>query len=222
MPCGCQRYTGFSKFESFENRKYHVQRHAGRWAVCAVRSQNGVRERFWDDSNPVIDAVNEVKICHNGQSGGGFWINEFGHVVVTTESLIRYSAGRLTRPLELRGDCGIITAEAAPGLAGGAEWPGPQQGACYKITASGTDIATDANFQNDGYAVRETLRLSEFVGSDRAERLARRFSRFKASGRIYVNEARLVFGPVQKGGGWVDIYLGSIEANDPWFPEPGV
>src|SRR5205807_722984 len=96
-------------------------------------------------------------------------------------------------------------------------WPGPHVGIPYVLTAERTDIRYESEPRRN--VIRREL-LSATVGSAEAAALAKRLARHKGgSGRIYINEAREFFAPVEGATQWSYLYLGNL-GSEPWFPEP--
>jgi hypothetical protein len=87
----------------------------------------------------------------------------------------------------------------------------------YVLTAERTDIRYESEPRPN--VIRREL-LSATVGNAAAAALAKRLARHKgASGRIYINEAREFFAPVQSTSRWSYLYLGNL-GEEQWFPMP--
>ncbi|HEV2035452.1 MAG TPA: hypothetical protein VGU71_14880 [Candidatus Dormibacteraeota bacterium] len=93
----------------------------------------------------------------------------------------------------------------------GDPWPGPRVGIPYRL--GDLDISRWCETSDRTQAF---LRLSEYVGGPPATILARRLSAAnQGSGRIYINQCKVFFGPPRNGRGWT--FLGTLGA-DAWFP----
>jgi hypothetical protein len=160
--------------------------------------------------------VNAVKEEMVGTAGGAFYINEFRHVIVPADRDYYY-AGTYEAPLEFKFEEKVIGPKAPANVRPGDEWPGPHAGIPYILTAERTDIRYESEPRSN--VIRREL-LSASVGDAAAASLARRLARYKGgSGRVYINEAREFFAPVQDTSRWTYLYLGNLGDN-PWFPEP--
>lgn len=166
----------------------------------------------------LVQMVNEIKQEYGAGSGGAFYINEYGHVLVPAGSEY-YCAGSYGRYLEFDFEGISIGPQAPSSLRPGDFWPGPRVGIPYVLTADGTDIRFSR--QTGPSRIRE-IRLSEEVGRPAATRLARRLGRHKyGGGRVYINEAREFFAPIEADGGWRHIYLGPL-GDDEWYKAPSL
>jgi hypothetical protein len=168
----------------------------------------------------LVDMVNAVKEQVEGVLGGGFYINEYGHVLVPAGGSC-YFADEYHDLLEFDFEGTTISPEPPPDLTPGDHWEGPHVGVAYRLTVD-DDLAYELR---SGQRVR-TLVLSEQVPPDavaRAQALVERLRRLKGGpGRLYINEARALFAPVEDADGWAYLYLGRLEDEDPWFPCPDV
>ena len=98
-------------------------------------------------------------------------------------------------------------------------WPGPKVGIAYTLTAGGDDIRHEKSSAKNKRLPPLKL-LSDDVGSTEAKRLVSRLSEHKPrGGRIYINEAKHFFAPVESDGKWESIYLGGLDG-DSWFSPP--
>jgi hypothetical protein len=164
----------------------------------------------------LVEIVNRTKEAVNGSAGGAFYLNEYGHVVVPSTDADYFFGGTYDEQLEFDFDGETISGRPATGVAPGDVWTGPHVGIPYTLNANASDIRYEATF---GSTV-ERRELSGAVGSDQASRLASRLGGYKPSGgRIYINECREFFAPVEGVDGWCYVYLGPL-ADDAWFPPP--
>ena len=209
-------YPGNKRTNVNKDAKYTIRHEDGEWVVKLVFTL-GERLRTIlanDAHGPLVDMVNEVKLHHNGQEGGSFYINEYRHVLVPTEDGILF-AGDYDAVLEFDFEGALVTPRAPDDLEPGDVWSGPRVGLRHKLKATMEDITFDLE---NGNQTREVF-LSEHVGSGPAASLASRLGKAKGdSGRIYINECGEFFGPA---GGTHFPYFGSL-GEDPWFPVPEV
>lgn len=171
-----------------------------------------------DRHDPLVEMVNEVKVAANGVPGGVFYINEYRDVLVPTAGGCFY-AGNYPSDLEFDFEGTVIGPRAAEDLAPGDLWPGPHVGIRYVLTADGSDVKFT---KVTGY--RElTEFLSDHTNPGAAHDLARRLFSIKGAGggRIYINEAKEFFSPVDSRDGVEYVYLGWLE-EDAWFTPPDV
>lgn len=183
------------------------------------RMTTGEVQLITTNSHPeLVDLVNRVKESH-GSRGGAFYINEYHEVLVpvATEGSEYYAAGTYNHYLQFEFDGSTIGPEPPVGTKPGDVWPGPKVGIPYTLTADGCDLKYKLSTGPKRYIEK---RLSDDVGKSESRRLAQRLSRYKqGGGRIYVNEARQFFAPVQNGNAWEYIYLGGLDG-DSWFDQP--
>jgi len=178
----------------------------------------GERALLSTDRHPqLVDMVNQVKDEVHGALGGAFYINEYGQVLVPTSTAYFY-AGKYTTLLEFDFEGKVIGPKAGSLLKPGDTWIGPHAGIPYVLAAGGRDFYYELETR-PGVVKRTTL--STFVGVPAAAALGRRLSAVKGNqgGRIYINEAREFFAPIDIGGAWDQLYLGPL-GNDAWFPAP--
>ena len=193
---------------------------AGKMEVRLIyRLGRGEKALVTTASHPdLVRKVNDVKEEFGLGSGGAFYINEFGHVLVPAGAEC-YCAGRYERYLEFDFEGARISPQAPASLKPGEVWPGPRVGVAYTLSADGSDIRYSRQTRP---SVTKEFRLSEEVGEPAATRLARRLSRHKrGGGRVYINEAREFFAPIGSDGEWEHIYLGSL-GDDEWFSAPRI
>ncbi|MEI6234151.1 MAG: hypothetical protein WCT04_13935 [Planctomycetota bacterium] len=166
----------------------------------------------------LVKKVNRIKTEYSGAAGGAFYINEFGHVLVPVDQTC-YCAGKYDRFLEFDFEGIRIGPQAPEGMKPGEVWKGPRVGVAYTLTAGGKDIRYEKQTRPN---VMTEFRLSKAVNPTAAARLAKRLSQHKPNGgRIYINEAREFFSPMELDGEWNQIYLGNL-AEDEWFTAPDI
>ena len=171
-----------------------------------------------DGHTELVALVNEAK-QHGGatQFGGAFFINEYRHVLVPTQSLDVLFAGIYTRDLEFVFDNSLISPVARSGIRPGDVWPGPHVGMKYVLTAGALDIRYDLTTEN---ATTRPVKLSQFYSQGELAELLGMFRAVKPKGgAIYINEAREYFAPVEGEQGYERLYIGHLGSR-PWFPEP--
>jgi hypothetical protein len=209
-----QPYPGNSMPNVNRDAKYSVRYGAGGVGQIEIIYYIGPKEyvRPATREHPkLVKLVNEAK----GYFGGGFYINEFSHVLTRSGDGEMYCIGRYEELLQFDVDGIIVSAESPPGLAVGEVWTGPHVGRPYVLSVDCKDIYFK---RIDGKHIRKDC-LSEQVGSAAARALAKRLSEIKGThgGRIYINERRHFYAPVQ--GDDEFLYLGSL-GTDAWFHEP--
>ena len=184
------------------------------------RLRTGERALITTAAHPeLVDMVNHVKESVGNPPGGAFYINEFGQVLVPVvgDGTEYYVAGEYKRQLQFEFEGTVIGPEPPEGLEPGDSWPGPKVGIPYTLSADGRDVKFKAFTGPNRFLEK---RLSDEVGRTEAGRLARRLARLKpGGGRIYINEARHFFAPVDVGGEWQFVYLGAL-GEDSWFSAP--
>ena len=213
------RYSGNCPKVVNKDAKYSVVHGAGDQMVVRLIYVLNKQERALlttEEHQPLVEMVNAVKEEQNDQRGGAFYINEYGLVLVPTKNGY-FVAGPYDRLLEFEFEGLVIGPKAPKDVAAGQEWKGPHVGIPYVLTADGRDIRYEAEVRPQ---VIRRERLRDAVGASRAARLAQRLAIHKPSGgRIYINEARELFAPVEEMGKWKYIYLGNL-GDDAWFPSP--
>jgi hypothetical protein len=214
-------YRGNAPKAVSKDAKYAVVHEKGEMVVRLIyRLNEKERALLTTASHPELVAmVNSVKEEKNGQPGGPFYINEYQMVIVPTAQDGYFYAGSYTPPLEFEFEGMTISPAAPADLKVGDEWRGPHVGIPYVLTADGRDIRYEAEVRP---RVIRRERLRDVVGASRAAQLAKRLGQHKpGGGRLYINEAREFFSPVESDGRWIYIYLGPLGA-DGWFPPPTV
>lgn len=174
-----------------------------------------------DRHDELVEMVNQVKLELTGSPGGAFYINEYRDVLVpdTINGGCVY-AGNYTRDLEFDYNGTRITPRPPHDLSPGDPWLGPHVGIRYTLMAGGGEIRYELK---SGRTIRAHW-LSDDVGRQRADELARRIATIKGNsgGRFYINEACEMFAPLGGEEGGVDyIYLGPLE-DSAWFHAPEV
>jgi hypothetical protein len=211
-------YSGNKPRNVSKDAKYSVVHDGAVFAIRLIYVLNySERALLTTTKHPdLIRIVNAVKEEIVGSPGGAFYINEFQHVIVPADGDYYY-AGTYTAPLRFDFEGKVIGPKAPDGLTPGDEWPGPHVGIPYVLTAERTDIRYESEPRPN--VIRREL-LSATAGREGAAALAKRLARHKGgSGRIYVNEAREFFAPVESATQWSYLYLGNL-GDDQWFPEP--
>jgi hypothetical protein len=204
-----------------KDAKYHMTA-AGQVKLIYRESKYEERHLVTSGHSGLASMVNSRKVARTGLPGGAFYLNEYGHVVVpvATEATCLFG-GVYRERLEFAYKGSVLGPIPPRHLRPGDEWPGPHVGIPYILCASGDDIKYRSRLQ-DGFGYRYTF-LSDEVSPSYSERLARRLGLVKgwSGGRVYINEARAFFAPVEVRGQYRYLYLGLLE-DDLWFPEPKV
>jgi hypothetical protein len=73
----------------------------------------------------------------------------------------------------------------------------------------------------DGGRIEKKVRLSKFLGRDKAASVAAVIRNIKGfdGGRFFVNEFKVIFAPIKEASEWRYVYIGQLDPED-WFPEP--
>ena len=202
--------------------KYSIRRSGGAMPfLVTVEYRTDEGERWYASTEShaeLVSIVNEAKIAVNGEPGGAFYINEFQQILVPAGRPVAYFlAGRYSSPLIFDFEGTQLSGrpydlDGSP-LEVGDDWKGVHPGIPYKLKAGGKDIAYDEEVRTN---VTREVRLSAHAGAGPAQQLAARLRAVMGfeGGRFYVNEFRCLF------TGHPYRYLGKLEAQDPWFPEP--
>lgn len=213
-----QRYGGNSPANVSKDAKYSVVRSSDGWQVRVIYRLSAEEKALVTTSaHPrLVELVNGVKEDHQGVPGGAFYIDEYRHVLVPTDDGCMF-AGYYEEELLFRFEGNDIGPRPQPDLCPGDVWRGPRVGIPYILAADGRDIRYKAETRPSVITER---RLSKSVGAASAARVARELSRVKpGGGKVYINEAREFFAPVERSGEWVSLYLGPLGDLD-WFPDP--
>jgi len=206
-----------------KDAKYSIRTAEGQYVV-GVEYRSSDREKWYpttDQHDALVEMVNRIKVAINGKPGGPFYINEFKQVVVPVGNpVVYYYAGDYPTPLIFDFDGRRLSGEpydldGAP-LVPGSTWEGVHPGIPYKVTADGRDIAYQKEIRRGRVKGKKELRLSDYVGEDRAAALAAKFRPVMGlgGGRFYINEFRQLF------TGMPYRYIGALATSDPWFPRP--
>jgi hypothetical protein len=208
------RYSGNCSGNVSKDAKYSIRRgRDGVWQIEIIY-YIGPKEYYQcatREHPALIALVNDAK----ESAGGGFYINEFGHVLIRKTDGEIYCVGRYHELLEFDISGTVISAQPPTWLKPGDEWMGHHVGRRYAITANGQDLFYRVSDDNH----HRLMHLSEMVGSGPASKLARRLVSVKgtAGGRVYINERKQFF--ARDGSDF--IYLGSLD-DDGWYPEPSI
>lgn len=217
-----KKYRGNEPRNVSQVAKYHVTSSPGEvgWKV-ELHYELDRRTRVLlptHDHPDLVQRVNKIKEEIDGTGGGAFYVDEYANVVVPPRAndAPYYDGGKYADLLEFEFEGDIISSRAPRGCRPGDRWEGPRVGIPYTLTAGGEDIRYRRHYAN----LREDVVLSDVCGRDAAHRLAARLSVDKPrGGRIYINECREFFAPVEDVDGWSYIYLGPL-GDDAWFPDP--
>lgn len=201
--------------------KYRVKRDGGEWVVQLQYVLNNTEYALLttEEHPDLVAMVNRTKEAVSGGPGGAFYLNEYGHVVVPSTDGDYFFGGMYDQHLEFLFDGGeVVSGCPLPSLAPGDEWDGPHVGIPYTLNADASDIRFKVQFGNNV----EVKQLSDAVDESAARTLAQRLGvHKKGGGRIYINECREFFAPVEGDDGWRYLYLGPL-GNDAWFPPPAI
>lgn len=213
-----KKYAGNSPSNVSKDAKYSVVRSGSEWEIRVVyRLSAEERALITTAKHPrLVELVNGVKEDYQNAPGGAFYIDEYRHVLVPTDEGCMF-ADYYEDDLLFRFEGAEIGPRSPAELEPGQVWPGPRVGIPYTLAADGRDVRYSAETRPSVVAER---RLSKSVGVAAAARLASNLATYKrGGGRIYINEAREFFAPVERGGEWITLYLGGL-ADDDWFPDP--
>ncbi len=215
------RYPGHTPRNVARDAKYSV---VGSPAQVRLIYRLGNREEalLVTRSHPrLIEIIAEAR---GGAPHGVFYINEYSHVIVPMEGGYVY-AGRYDTPLQFDYKNIVISPKQDSSLKPGALWVGPHVGIPYVLSVArrgSHDIYYWREWIDDGVRHRRRVYLSEFNPS--GPTLSGGLARVKGSegGRIYLNEARTFFAPVDEGSQtWTYRFLGVL-GDHAWFPEPSI
>ncbi|WP_156374211.1 hypothetical protein [Cellulomonas sp. Leaf334] len=184
----------------------------GQVKVLHISGRNEMSLLASDPHAELVAMVGGVKRAHGEQPSGIFYINEWGHVLVKAAGATWY-AGQYRTILEFDLGGGVLSARAPQGLPPGERWPGPQVGIRYTIAATGDDVYCKRRID---VRTERQERLSDYIADSPS--FVRELARHRPTGgRLYINEAREMFSPLDGEGSFV--YLGRAPI-DRWFPEP--
>jgi hypothetical protein len=168
------------------------------------------------DQHPkLVEMVRAVKEAKGESPAGVFYINEYGHVLVKAAGETWY-AGTYAEYLAFEFEGETIGPWAPKDARSGDVWNGPHVGISYTLTADGRDIYYKRTVRP---GVRRKELLSDYADAKIVTDLARPIR--QQGGRLYINEAGVLFTPTQGDGQLVYRFLGIIDLAH-WFPAPDV
>jgi hypothetical protein len=168
-----------------------------------------------DEHPELVEMVKMVKGHFGEPLGGVFYVNEYGHVLVKAAGETWY-AGEYHRLLEFEFEGRLIGPRPEEGAKTGDPWRGPHVGIRYTLTPDGRNVYFKRPVRKG--VLRKEL-LSSYADASVVTSLARLVK--QQGGRLYINEARVLFTPVTKEGKVSYVYLGTV-APEHWFPAPAV
>lgn len=210
----------------------NTPRRIGKSAHYTVTADGDVRLRYQlgrkahtlltaRDHPDLVRQVNDAKRAGGSSGGGAFYINEFRHVLVPVGSggsVTTLYGGTYSRDLEFDFEGMLITARVGEHVPRGGIWKGPLVGIRYTVTADCRDVYYERESRP---GVMERTYLTDFANERRVETMLATFRNVKrGGGRLYVNEAGAMFGPV--GDDLRDLryyYFGQIDMSE-WFEDP--
>ena len=223
---GFARFMGNCPSNVSKDAKYSIRDREGETVVALqYRTPDGEEWLATTRDHPrLVLMVNAVKLAHRATPKGAFYINEYKQVIVPVGAEKEYYlAGEYDAPLEFEFEENILSGDAKDlqgrPLTPGAEWFGPHPGIPYKLRAGGQDVYYRAQVRKD---VTKNYFLSAYCGKEEARLFAQRLLAVKGfqGGRIYINEYRQIFAPVNQENDWTYIYIGKLTDRDCWFPKP--
>jgi hypothetical protein len=168
------------------------------------------------DQHPkLVKMVRAVKEAKGESPAGVFYINEYGHVLVKAAGETWY-AGTYAEHLDFGFEGKTIGPRAPKDARSGDIWNGPHVGISYTLTADGRDIYYKRTVRP---GVERPELLSDYADAKIVTALARPVK--QQGGRLYINEAGVLFTPTQGDRQLVYRYLGTIDLAH-WFPAPDV
>lgn len=208
--------------------KYHLRRVKGRWRVQLDYVVEGdvVRSSALGQQSLVDLIIRGRRKAGGGPSGGAFYINEYGQVLLPGRDGNPYSvAGEYQHLLEFNVEGVVISARGVgqpPRLPpAGDPWPGPRHGIPYglRYLSGGWDIDYWRQLANGD---TEVIRLTSYCSSSHVNEVGRLIRSVKKhAGRFYVNEQRQIFAPRRTDDeGWEMVYIGELDLTAGWFPKP--
>ena len=210
-----------------KDAKYAIRSIGRRTAVTVTyRTSGGEQWIASTTEHPeLVEIVNSIKTGAGSAPNGPFYINEYSQVIVPVGDAAEYYVADdiYGLPLKFEFEGNILSGEGVD-LQGipvepGNLWVGPHPGIPYVLRAGGDDIYYDSSPRP--FVTKRSL-LSGHVGVDSAASMAMRIRSVKGwqGGRFYVNEWQEMFAPVSTQHSLEYRYIGHLEANDPWFPQP--
>lgn len=209
-----QIYTGHTPRNVSRDAKYSV---VGRPPQVRLiyRSEKGEEALLLTRNHPRL--IDLIAAARGGAPHGVFYINEFSQVLVPTP--VGYiCAGKYDAMLEFDYRNAVISPRPPASLRPGSLWVGPHAGIPYVLAVARNgkhDIYYWREWFEEGIRHRKRISLAQ---ADLAGQLAK--TKGPGGGRIYINEARVFFAPVDEGEQvWRYRYLGALNGQT-WFPEP--
>lgn len=162
----------------------------------------------------MIATINTVKRCYNRQPGGSFLLNEYGQVLVPTQTGQRFYVGQTTGTMLMRNvdTHEIVDLSDDVGLGTGDPWEMPYVGAVYNLNQRSYLYYWDSTTQRSIWP--------QFQDEDLIHKI--RSVRRSGPVRLVVNPYGLVLVKAPKGAfsfnedQWGPVYVGRIDYNK-WF-----
>ena len=212
-------YEGHTPRNVSKDAKYSVVGQPPQ-ARLIYRSESGEEALLLTHKHPHL--IELVAAARNTSPQGVFYINEYSQILIPTDRGY-ICAGKYDQLLEFDYRANVISPRPPASLKAGQLWAGPHVGIPYILSVvrhGRHDVYYWQQWTEDGVIHRKKVWLSQFSPSaaDLADELAR--VKGAGGGRIYVNEARVFFAPVDEGAQvWKYRYLGAL-GDRGWFPEP--
>lgn len=164
----------------------------------------------------MVARINQIKVEATRVRGGGFYIDEWGRVLIPTVGYKWFLGGTYGRALRFRYRDFDLQPCAPDEMRPGDRWDGPRVGIPYRLAED--DICRWCI--SSGYDAQVRVDLSHYIGHLSARQLAHRLIHAKGrTGRIYINQCKAFFAPIESSSGWYYRFLGTL-GSDPWFPSP--
>ena len=223
------RFQGNCTSNVSKDAKYHVKLKGDPHISIPYEAKEGERWMLSTKEHPeLVEMVCRVRAELGEDPGGAFYLNEYKQVIVPDRrERIYYLAGVYSEPLRFLFDDGTRTVTIsgeAMDLDGNpiprlGVWNGLHHGIRYVLAAGAHDIYYRYSPRRD---VERTVKLSTSVGPDAAELIASRVREIKGfqGGRFYINEWRELFAPRGEDDLTAYYYVGHLEVDAPWFPQP--
>lgn len=220
------RFEGNCTANVSDDAKYHIKTTKGGHIEIPYEFDEADQWLLATKSHPdLVAMVNQVRAELGENPGGAFYINEYKQVLVPDRrDKIYYLAGTYAEPLRFTFNDGTraITISGEPADLGGnpipigGVWKGLHHGIRYTLAAGGNDIYYTCYPRPD---VRRTVKLSKEVGGEQAAQMAAKVKVIKGfqGGRFYINEWREMFAPRLEDDETEYLYIGRLQADDPWF-----